>query len=287
MKPFSILALLLLLGLAACATAQPQTQAPESANPAAQYCIEQGGSLSLEERSDLGQIGVCYFEDNMQCEEWALLRGECPVGGVKVTGYVTPAGRYCAITGGQYTVTGNSGAEDEQGTCTFHDGSQCDAWDYYNGACAPGATAIPAAPAVDWQRIVNQEVGYALQVPASWNEQTLPDQNDGATHGMAYTGTQGGVEIYWGAGFGGACPTGTEPVELAVGEAQACHTTKSDGTEEWNQIGYVVEGGNAFSVRAYTSNAEQSSHEIVLQALSTLTFMPATAPEAVSTSNWR
>ena len=28
------------------------------------------------------------------------MRGDCPVGGVKVTGYVTPAARYCAITGG-------------------------------------------------------------------------------------------------------------------------------------------------------------------------------------------
>ena len=47
------------------------------------------------------------------------MRGDCPVGGVKVTGYVTPAGRYCAITGGTYTIIGNSGADDEHGTCTF------------------------------------------------------------------------------------------------------------------------------------------------------------------------
>ena len=73
----------------------------------------------------------------MQCEEWALLRGDCPVGGVKVTGYVTPAARYCAITGGEYAVTGNSGADDEQGACTFKDGPQCDAWDYYDGKCDP------------------------------------------------------------------------------------------------------------------------------------------------------
>ena len=65
------------------------------------------------------------------------MRGECPVGGVKVTGYVTPAGRYCAITGGTYAITGNSGADDEQGTCTFPDGGQCDVWDYYNGKCVP------------------------------------------------------------------------------------------------------------------------------------------------------
>jgi len=35
-----------------------------------------------------------------QCEEWAMARGECPVGGVKVSGYNTSAARYCAITGG-------------------------------------------------------------------------------------------------------------------------------------------------------------------------------------------
>ena len=53
-----------------------------------------------------------------------------------MTGYITPAAQYSAITGGTYTVTGNSGADDEQGTCTFPNGSQCDAWDYYNGKCA-------------------------------------------------------------------------------------------------------------------------------------------------------
>ena len=30
-----------------------------------------------------------------------MLRGACRVGGLRVTGYVTPAGRYCAITGGR------------------------------------------------------------------------------------------------------------------------------------------------------------------------------------------
>ena len=44
-----------------------------------------------------------------------MFRGECPVGGLRVTGYITPAARYCAITGGRYTVVGSSGAADEQG----------------------------------------------------------------------------------------------------------------------------------------------------------------------------
>lgn len=105
------------------------------ANPASANCIDKGGKLEIETRGDGGQIGVCYFEDNRQCEEWALLRGECPIGGVKVTGYVTEAARYCAITGGEYAITGMSGAADEQGTCALPGGATCDAWDYYNGKC--------------------------------------------------------------------------------------------------------------------------------------------------------
>jgi len=116
------------------------------ANPASQNCVAQGGKVSIQTRGDGGHAarGICLFEDNMQCEEWALLRGECPVGGVKVTGYVTPAAVYCAITGGEYAVTGNSGAEDEQGTCTFKDGSQCDVWAYYDGTCSAGEAASPS-----------------------------------------------------------------------------------------------------------------------------------------------
>ena len=105
------------------------------ANPASENCVAQGGTLTITERGDGGQYGICYFEDNRQCEEWALLRGDCPVGGLKVTGYVTPAATYCAITGGEYAVTGNSGQEDEQGTCTFKNGTTCDVWAYYNGQC--------------------------------------------------------------------------------------------------------------------------------------------------------
>ena len=56
------------------------------ANPASVNCINKGGTLSIQKRSDGGEYGICIFEDNRQCEEWALFRGECPVGGKKVTG---------------------------------------------------------------------------------------------------------------------------------------------------------------------------------------------------------
>jgi putative hemolysin len=121
-----------LLACLASAAAWAQTQL---ANPASQNCVRQGGTLKIERRPDGGQYGVCVFTDNYQCEEWALLRGECPKNGLRVTGYVTPAGRYCAITGGRYTVVTESAAG-ETGVCSLPGGKACDAAGYYAGTCS-------------------------------------------------------------------------------------------------------------------------------------------------------
>jgi len=106
------------------------------ANPASANCANKGGVLSIQKRGDGRGYGICIFEDNRQCEEWALFRGECPVGGRKITGYVTPAAQYCAITGGSYKVTDQSKTDEKQGTCTFNNGKSCDAWEYYSGKCS-------------------------------------------------------------------------------------------------------------------------------------------------------
>jgi putative hemolysin len=115
----------------------PQPAGPDLqlANPASVHCVELGGRHVVERTPAGAEFGVCLFEDNRQCEEWALLRGECPVGGRRVTGYVTPAARYCAITGGGYAITARSGGADEEGTCTLPSGTSCDADAYYRGTC--------------------------------------------------------------------------------------------------------------------------------------------------------
>jgi putative hemolysin len=111
-------------------------------------CIDKGGKLNIQNRGDGGEYGICIFEDNGQCEEEALFKGECPVGGVKITGYVTQAAQYCVITGGSYKVTHQQGNKyyefifqylvpvKEQGTCTFNNGKSCNVWDYFNGKCS-------------------------------------------------------------------------------------------------------------------------------------------------------
>ena len=97
------------------------------ANPASRNCVDKGGQLTIESNGKGGQFGVCTFADNRQCEEWAMMRGDCRTGGIKVTGFATPAARYCAITGGAYTVISASNTPDEQGKCAFKGGRSCDA----------------------------------------------------------------------------------------------------------------------------------------------------------------
>jgi putative hemolysin len=109
--------------------------APQLANPASVNCTQQGGTLTIERRPDGGQFGVCVFTDNYQCEEWALLRGECPKTGLRVTGFATAAGRYCAITGGRYSVVSAPGVLPERGTCALPTGKPCEADAYFDGTC--------------------------------------------------------------------------------------------------------------------------------------------------------
>jgi len=129
---YRILVSVVVLLWAAGAAAQPQL-----ANPASVNCAQQGGMLTIERRPDGAEFGVCVFADNYQCEEWALLRGECPKTGLRVTGFATPSGRYCAITGGRYSVVSAPGANPEQGTCTLPNGNSCAADAHYAGTC-PG-----------------------------------------------------------------------------------------------------------------------------------------------------
>lgn len=212
-------AVLALLILTACATtpepapppqpmASPQAEVratdvpPALANPASENCVAQRGRLEIESRTDGGEFGVCYFEDNRQCEEWALLRGECPVGGVKVTGYVTPAGRYCAITGGEYVVTGMAGQADEQGACTLKDGRVCDAWGLYSGTCQPVSVAPEGEepglqlPIAEVCNGMAQALMQAVTAEVTQSEVDLIDPSTGATGPGCRAGATGtGVDF--------------------------------------------------------------------------------------------
>ncbi|SOZ37379.1 DUF333 domain-containing protein [Cupriavidus neocaledonicus] len=49
------------------------------ANPASVNCAQRGGKLQIV-TTPAGQTGLCTFPSGRQCEEWALMRGECTPG---------------------------------------------------------------------------------------------------------------------------------------------------------------------------------------------------------------
>ncbi len=99
------------------------------ANPASANCVKKGGTIEIR-KNKRGEYGVCLFEDNRQCEEWSLLRGACPEGGLKVTGFENDAEIYCAITGGQV-----EGAGTASPMCKRTDGTYCNAQANLDGEC--------------------------------------------------------------------------------------------------------------------------------------------------------
>lgn len=97
------------------------------ANPSSVNCIDKGGTLDMRKKNDGGVYGVCVFEDNRECEEWALFYGFCPVGGIKVTEYNSKESKYCAIIGGEY--------KEKDSLCVFNNGAECNVKELYAGNC--------------------------------------------------------------------------------------------------------------------------------------------------------
>lgn len=51
------------------------------ANPAVQYCLNQGGQRVVKKDTSGNIFAFCQFSDETFCEEWAFYQGTCKVGG--------------------------------------------------------------------------------------------------------------------------------------------------------------------------------------------------------------
>jgi hypothetical protein len=122
-----------------------------------------------------------------------------------------------------------------------------------------------------WKTYTNAQVGFSIQYPSNWQEEDLPDEVGGQRHHIVLKGSEGGVELLWGTGFGGACPEGYQPIAVAKGTLPACHTQREDGTELWSLTGEPLEN-TSFAGEVYTNNATAESRTVVLQVVSTLSF---------------
>lgn len=62
--------------LAACSATPNKDMSPPKigmANPASQYCVEQGGQLEIRNEAN-GQVGYCKLANGQVVEEWAFFR---------------------------------------------------------------------------------------------------------------------------------------------------------------------------------------------------------------------
>lgn len=76
---------ILLWIISACAVPPTPLSTPtelnfNQTNPASAFCLKQGGQLVLRRDSANNVYGVCIFEDNTECDEWAYFRHECGPG---------------------------------------------------------------------------------------------------------------------------------------------------------------------------------------------------------------
>lgn len=117
---------------------------PRIANPAAVSCGQRGGKLQSVRRmlagKDYGTYTACVFGDNRWCEEWAMFRGTCPVGGMKITGYDDDTEVYCAITGGT--------VKRDYKRCSYANGADCGLKELYSGRCRQ--QTIPTASGIHY-----------------------------------------------------------------------------------------------------------------------------------------
>lgn len=134
------------------------------------------------------------------------------------------------------------------------------------------ATQAPSPESdASWKTYTNAEVGFSIQYPANWQEQDLPDENDGQRHHIALQGAEGGIELIWGSGLGGACPAGYQPMAVAKGSLSACHSQRDDGTDMWSLKAQSL-ANTGFGGFVYTNDSTEESRAVVLQVVSTLSL---------------
>ncbi len=63
----------LLMAMANCATDEAQV-AVDAANPAATYCVDEGGTYDIRTGSDGGQVGICVLPDGSEVDAWDYFR---------------------------------------------------------------------------------------------------------------------------------------------------------------------------------------------------------------------
>lgn len=127
-------------------------------NPAADYCVAEGGFFGVRQEND-GQRGVCILRSGEEVDAWAYFRAHLNnEATMSKTNIANPAATYCLAIGGSYNL--------ETSTCLLADGSEVDAWALLRDAHA-------AAPS-----LANPAATYCVEIGGAYE---IRDGDDGQT----------------------------------------------------------------------------------------------------------
>lgn len=108
-------------------------------NPAAAFCIEQGGQFGIRD-TETGQTGICTLKDGTEMDAWDYFRAKAGDETMTTAKIANPAASHCVSIGGSYDL--------KTGMCALEDGSSVDAWELLRDA--HGATVQLANPAATY-----------------------------------------------------------------------------------------------------------------------------------------
>ena len=89
---------------------------------------------------------------------------------------------------------------------------------------------------IEWKEYINNEGGFSLKYPINW---TLDDRTTegsleyGPPKSVIFKGEQGRLQVEYGAGFGGMCEEGYQPLLIGSEKFDACHSIINE-TEHWS-----------------------------------------------------
>jgi|GEM_PF-3168026 len=95
------------------------------ANPAATYCIDQGGETKTVSTLE-GEHGICILSDGTEVGQWEYFRQNQDAQGDDVMmGMANPASVFCEEQGGKLE------AEGSENICVLPDGNRIEEWEFY------------------------------------------------------------------------------------------------------------------------------------------------------------
>jgi len=134
MTPRTIVASVpLLLAVAFTACGDDADEQPGIANPASEYCVEQGGEVEIVDEAG-GEVGYCNLPDGTRIEEWEFFRSSTGTGTV---GIANPASEYCVEQGGEVDIVDEAGGQ--VGYCNLPDGTRIEEWEFFRSSTETGS----------------------------------------------------------------------------------------------------------------------------------------------------